>query len=118
MKQYSRRSLLKGAALPAAGIFALPSLARAIQETSTPQQRPKLKITDVRTAQVLVHGPQTHVRIYTDSAYAPKLIAPGHIGNRIERYPIPFYPAQSLRSGQHVMLPDPTGEDHSIQAAH
>ncbi len=61
--------MLKGAAaaLPAAGIFALPSLARGIQENSTPQQRPKVKITDIRTAQVLVHGPQTHVRVYTDS---------------------------------------------------
>ena len=49
--------MLKGAAaaLPAAGIFALPSLARGIQENSTPQQRPKVKITDIRTAQVLVH---------------------------------------------------------------
>jgi galactonate dehydratase len=40
-------------------------LAAAIQNNSTPYQRPKLKIIDVRTAQVLVHGPQTHVRIYT-----------------------------------------------------
>ncbi len=69
MNRYTRRSMLKGAAaaLPAAGIFALPSLARGIQENSTPQQRPKVKITDIRTAQVLVHGPQTHVRVYTDS---------------------------------------------------
>ena len=28
--------------------------------------RPKLKITDVRTAEVLAHGYQLHVRIYTD----------------------------------------------------
>lgn len=69
MNRYTRRSMLKGAAaaLPTAGIFALPSLARAIQDNSTPQQRPKVKITDIRTAQVLVHGPQTHVRVYTDS---------------------------------------------------
>ena len=66
MTQFSRRALLKGAAIPAVGTFALPTLAAAIQTTSTPQQRPKLKITDVRTAQVNVHGPQTHVRIYTD----------------------------------------------------
>jgi len=52
--------------LPIAGAFALPSLAGAVQETSTPYQRPKLKITDVRTAQVRVHGLQTHIRIYTD----------------------------------------------------
>src|ERR1700682_2824594 len=69
MNRYTRRSMLKGAAaaLPTAGIFALPSLARAIQDNSTPQQRPKVKITDIRTAQVLVHGPQTDVRVYTDS---------------------------------------------------
>src|SRR5580700_10522538 len=69
MNRFTRRSLIKGAGavLPTAGVFALPALARAIQENSTPQQRPKVKITDVRTAQVLVHGPQTHVRIYTDS---------------------------------------------------
>ena len=48
-------------------IFALPTLARAIEDNSTPQQRPKVKITDIRTAQVMVHGPQTHVRVYTDS---------------------------------------------------
>ncbi len=69
MAQFSRRSLLKGAALPALGsvsAFSLPALADAIQTNSTPYQRIKIKITDVRTAQVLVHGPQTHVRIYTD----------------------------------------------------
>ena len=69
MTHLSRRSLLKGAALHALGsasLFSLPALARAVEEKSTPYQRPKLKITDVRTAQVMVHGPQTHVRIYTD----------------------------------------------------
>lgn len=69
MGSFSRRSILKGAALPALGslsAFSLPSLAAAVQTSSTPQQRPKLKITDVRTAQVMVHGPQTHIRIYTD----------------------------------------------------
>ncbi len=70
MAQFTRRSLLKSAAaLPALGsvsAFSLPALADAIQTTTTPYQRIKLKITDVRTAQVVVHGPQTHVRIYTD----------------------------------------------------
>src|ERR1039458_3021817 len=69
MAQLSRRSMLKSAALPALGVlsgFSLPTLAAALETNSTPYQRPKLKITDVRTAQVLVHGPQTHVRIYTD----------------------------------------------------
>ena len=62
----SRRTMLKNAALPFTGTFALPTLAAAVQDVSTPYQRPKLKITDVRTAQVRVHGLQTHVRIYTD----------------------------------------------------
>jgi galactonate dehydratase len=66
MNLLSRRKLLKSAALPIAGAFALPTLATAVQEVSTPYQRPKLKITDVRTAQVRVHGLQTHVRVYTD----------------------------------------------------
>jgi len=66
MNLLSRRKMLKSAALPIAGTFALPSLAAAVQEVSTPYQRPKLKITDVRTAQVRVHGLQTHIRIYTD----------------------------------------------------
>jgi galactonate dehydratase len=58
--------MLRSAALPIAGTFALPSLAVAVQDVSTPYQRPKLKITDVRAAQVRVHGLQTHIRIYTD----------------------------------------------------
>lgn len=61
----TRRKMLKSIA-PLAGTFALPSLAVAVQNVSTPYQRPTLKITDVRTAQVRVHGLQTHVRIYTD----------------------------------------------------
>jgi galactonate dehydratase len=49
-----------------AGAMALPTLSEAIQASSTTYQRPKLKITDVRTAMVMVHGPQAHIRIYTD----------------------------------------------------
>jgi galactonate dehydratase len=55
--------------VPAVGsvsAFSLPALAAAVQTNSTPYQRPRLKITDVRTAQVSVHGPQTHIRVYTD----------------------------------------------------
>ena len=66
MNLLSRRKMLKNAALPIAGAFALPSLAVAVQDLSTPCQRPKLKIRDVRTAQVRVHGLQTHIRVYTD----------------------------------------------------
>ena len=65
MKYSTRRSLLKGAAV-FAGSFPLTGLAAAVQESSSPYQRPKLKITDVRTAEVMVHGHQTHVRVYTD----------------------------------------------------
>src|SRR5947208_8448923 len=69
MAKLSRRSMLKSVALQALGsvsFFSLPALATAVEENSRPYQRPKLKITDVRTAQVMVHGPQTHVRVYTD----------------------------------------------------
>ena len=59
----SRRSFLSAAG----GAFALPALASAVQTATTPYQRPKVKITDVRTAEVRVHGHQTHVRIYTDA---------------------------------------------------
>ena len=55
----SRRTLL-GAAL------GLPGLAAAIQTASSPYRRPKLKITDVRTALVRAHGLQLHIRVYTD----------------------------------------------------
>src|SRR5690348_18371781 len=65
MTLLTRRKILKSVA-PLAGTLALPSLAEAIQNVSSPYQRPKLKITDVRTAQVRVHGLQTHVRVYSD----------------------------------------------------
>lgn len=64
--KFTRRGMLQSTAMPVVSAFALPSLARAVQESSTPYQRPRLKITDIRTAQVRVHGLQTHVRIYTD----------------------------------------------------
>ncbi|HZT32710.1 MAG TPA: mandelate racemase/muconate lactonizing enzyme family protein [Bryobacteraceae bacterium] len=49
-----------------AGALSLPALSQAIQATSSPYRRPKLKITDIRTAEIALHGHQTHVRIYTD----------------------------------------------------
>jgi galactonate dehydratase len=61
----TRRELLQTAA-PMAGALGLPALSAGIQASSTVYQRPKLRITDVRTAMVMVHGPQAHVRIYTD----------------------------------------------------
>ena len=51
------------------GAFALTSLSQAVQAATNSYQRPKLKITDVRTAMVQVHGPQAHIRIYTDQGF-------------------------------------------------
>lgn len=48
------------------GVLGLPGLAEAIQANSPPYGRPRLKITDVRTAAVRAHGFQLHVRVYTD----------------------------------------------------
>jgi galactonate dehydratase len=64
MGKLTRRMMLK-----IAGTFALPTLAKAIQQSGSPFQRPKLKITDVRTAQVRVHGLQRHVRVYSEGLY-------------------------------------------------
>jgi galactonate dehydratase len=52
--------------MPLAGMFGLPCLSAAAQEALSPFRRPKLKITEIRTAEVRVHGYQVHVRIYTD----------------------------------------------------
>jgi galactonate dehydratase len=52
--------------MPLAGILGLPSLSEAAQEALSPFRRPKLKIAEIRTAEVRVHGYQVHVRIYTD----------------------------------------------------
>lgn len=57
-----RRSFLTGSP----GLLGLPALSQVLQQNSSPYRRPKLKITDVRTAEVMVHGHQTHVRVYTD----------------------------------------------------
>jgi len=62
MRQTTRRSLLRSAA----GALSLPGLAAAVQTASSPYRRPKLKITDVRTAMISGHGLQLHVRVYTD----------------------------------------------------
>src|ERR1051325_7744573 len=65
MQQFDRRRLLKGGLMSMAGL-AGQSLLAAVQTHSTPYNRPKLKITDIRTAEVRVHGYQVHVRIDTD----------------------------------------------------
>jgi galactonate dehydratase len=66
MSGVSRRQWLAGAAPAVVGVLSLPALSEAVQTVSTPYRRPKLKITDIRTAEVLGHGYQLHVRIYTD----------------------------------------------------
>jgi galactonate dehydratase len=66
MTQVSRRGLLHATAASAGGLLSLPSLSAAVQASSSPYRRPKLQITDVRTAEVMAHGYQLHVRIYTD----------------------------------------------------
>lgn len=48
------------------GALTLRNLSRAVQNSTTPYQRPRLKITDVRTAEIKAHGYQVHVRAYTD----------------------------------------------------
>src|ERR1035437_8833482 len=53
--------------MPLAGMLGLPSLSAAAQAALSPYRRPKLKITEIRTAEVRVHGYQVHVRIYTDA---------------------------------------------------
>jgi galactonate dehydratase len=66
MPKPTRRTLFKAGLLPIAGVAGLQGLSAAVQENSTPYRRPKLKITEVRTAEVRVHGYQVHVRVYTD----------------------------------------------------
>jgi len=66
MTHMNRRSLLKRSLLPLSGAAGLPSISHAVQSATNPYRRPKLKITEVRTAEVRVHGYQVHVRVYTD----------------------------------------------------
>lgn len=66
MSVVSRRDLLRGVVPATAGILAFPALGLAVQSATSPYKRPRLKITDVRTAEVMAHGYQLHVRIYTD----------------------------------------------------
>jgi len=66
MTHFSRRSLLKSSAMPLAGMLGLPSIAAAAQTAASVYRRPKLKITEIRTAEVRVHGYQVHIRVYTD----------------------------------------------------
>ncbi len=60
MRRIDRRALLGLAG--GSAIFGLPRLSIALQQATSPQQRPKLKITDIKTT--YLHN--FHVRIYTD----------------------------------------------------
>ncbi|MGA3097142.1 MAG: mandelate racemase/muconate lactonizing enzyme family protein [Bryobacteraceae bacterium] len=66
MNHLTRRSLMKSSFMPLAGMLGLPSISSAAQEAAPPYRRPKLKITEIRTAEVRVHGYQVHIRVYTD----------------------------------------------------
>lgn len=66
MQQTDRRTLLRGGLLSIAGMAGLPSLRAAVEQATSEYRRPKLRITDVRTAEVRVHGYQVQVRVYTD----------------------------------------------------
>jgi galactonate dehydratase len=52
---YPRRSFLQ-----------LPALAAAVQRCTSAYARPKLKITGIKTAAIMAHGFQVHVRVTTD----------------------------------------------------
>ena len=58
----NRRSFLRSAGGSLAGLLSLDGLSAAVQSSTSPYRRPKLKITDVQTA--YVRG--LHVRIHTD----------------------------------------------------
>jgi galactonate dehydratase len=66
MQQPNRRALLKGGLLSIAGAAGMPPLRAAVEQAASEYRRPKLRITDVRTAEVRVHGYQVHVRVHTD----------------------------------------------------
>lgn len=66
MQSPTRRSMMKCSLMPIAGLLGLPSISEALQNADTSYRRPKLKITEIRTAEVRVHGYQVHVRVYTD----------------------------------------------------
>jgi galactonate dehydratase len=65
MKKLSRRSVF-GVAGGLAGALSLRGLSAAVQDAAPVYRRPRLKITDVKTAYIIGHGPQLHIRIYTD----------------------------------------------------
>jgi galactonate dehydratase len=65
MQKLNRRTLLK-TGWSITSMAGLPSVAADVEVLTSPYNRPKLKITEIRTAEVRVHGYQVHVRVYTD----------------------------------------------------
>jgi hypothetical protein len=65
MQRPNRRTLLK-AGWSITSMAGLPSVAAAVEVLTSPYNRPKPKITEIRTAEVRVHGYQVHIRVYTD----------------------------------------------------
>jgi len=61
MRSLNRRSFFRAGA-GIAGAFGMQNLLAAVEDNSTPYHRPKLKITDVKSANIVGF----HVRIYTD----------------------------------------------------
>src|SRR5688500_10839838 len=102
----TRRAVLAGLGA-AGGVLSLPGLARAIQDTTSSYRRPRLKITDVRTAQVLAHGHQVHVRVYTDQG----LIGQGEAtDSAVGTPPLIQGPLKRMLVGQ-----DPLNVDHLFE---
>jgi galactonate dehydratase len=62
MSPINRRSFFRNAGAGLAGMFSLSSLAAGIEATTSQYQRPRLRITDVKTANIQGF----HLRIYTD----------------------------------------------------
>jgi galactonate dehydratase len=62
MSSQNRRSFFQSAGAGMAGLFGIEALDAAVQQNSTVYTRPKLRITDVRTAQIQGF----HVRLMTD----------------------------------------------------
>ena len=62
MNPNNRRSFLRSAGAAVTGMLGLQKLSLALQESASPYQRPKLRITDIKTTYLQ----NFHVRIYTD----------------------------------------------------
>ncbi len=62
MSSNNRRSFFRNGLAGLAGLYSLPALSAAVEGTTSQYQRPRLRITDVKTANIQGF----HLRIYTD----------------------------------------------------